>query len=54
MNRPATANDGALDTLPKRLAEQARGDLGDRLTKREGSGIREAGRLGPDDKRLIP
>ena len=24
MNRPATANDGALDTLPKRLIEQAR------------------------------
>ncbi|MCP4451797.1 MAG: sulfatase-like hydrolase/transferase, partial [Planctomycetes bacterium] len=38
----------------QRLAEQARGDLGDRLTKREGPGIRKAGQLGPDDRRLIP
>ncbi len=33
-------------------AEEARTDLGDRLTNREGKGIRPAGRLGPDDERL--
>ena len=38
----------------QRLAEQARADLGDRLTNREGPGIRAPGRLGPDDRRLVP
>ncbi len=33
-------------------AERAREDLGDRLTKRKGSGIRAAGKLGPNDRRL--
>jgi arylsulfatase A len=33
-------------------AELARDDLGDQLTKRQGSGIRPAGKLGPDDQRL--
>ncbi|MCA9103593.1 MAG: sulfatase [Planctomycetales bacterium] len=33
-------------------AEKARRDLGDTLTGAEGSGIRPAGRLGPDDERL--
>ena len=37
----------------QRLAEEARVDLGDKLTKRQGSGIRAAGRLGPGDRRLI-
>ena len=36
----------------QRLAEEARADLGDKLTKRRGSGLREPGRLGPNDKRL--
>ncbi len=35
-----------------RLAEEARADLGDSLTKRQGPGIRKAGQLGPGDKRL--
>ena len=34
------------------LAELARADLGDTLTKRNGPGIRKAGQLGPDDRRL--
>ncbi|NQV35144.1 MAG: sulfatase [Phycisphaeraceae bacterium] len=38
----------------QRLAEQARADLGDTLTKRKGPGIRKAGQLGPNDKRLAP
>ncbi len=33
-------------------AEVARADLGDRLTKRSGNGIRPAGQLGPNDERL--
>ncbi len=33
-------------------AERARGDLGDKLTGRTGSGIRPAGKLGPDDPQL--
>ncbi len=33
-------------------AERARVDLGDKLTKRKGSGIRPAGQLGPGDQRL--
>ena len=37
----------------QRLAEEARADLGDKLTKRKGSGVRAAGRLGPDDRRLV-
>jgi arylsulfatase A-like enzyme len=37
----------------QRLGEEARADLGDKLTQRQGSGIRAAGRLGPDDRRLI-
>jgi len=37
----------------KRYAEVARDDLGDTLTGRKGSGIREPGRLGPGDKRLV-
>lgn len=37
----------------QRLAEEARADLGDKLTERQGSGIRAAGRLGPGDRRLI-
>jgi len=36
----------------QRLAEDARADLGDSLTKRKGPGIRKAGQLGPGDKRL--
>ena len=36
----------------KRFAEEARLDLGDGLARRSGNGIREAGRLGPDDARL--
>ncbi len=36
----------------KKHAEQARADLGDKLTQRTGAGIRPAGQLGPDDKRL--
>ena len=34
-------------------AEQARQDLGDKLTKTKGSGIRGPGRLGADDERLV-
>ena len=34
------------------LAEQGRADLGDTLTQRQGTGIRPAGELGPDDERL--
>ncbi len=33
-------------------AEEAREDLGDKLTGRSGSGIRPAGQLGPDEERL--
>ncbi|MEE2712033.1 MAG: hypothetical protein VX913_04590 [Planctomycetota bacterium] len=33
--------------------ERARQDLGDKLTKRQGSGRRPVGRLGPDNKRLV-
>ncbi|MEM9586701.1 MAG: sulfatase, partial [Planctomycetota bacterium] len=33
-------------------AEAARQDLGDKLTKRKGTGIRGPGRLGPDDAKL--
>lgn len=33
-------------------AEQARADLGDTLNKRKGKGIRQPGRLGPNDERL--
>ncbi|TWU00931.1 sulfatase family protein [Stieleria varia] len=33
-------------------AEQMREDLGDKLTKREGSGIRPAGKMTPQDERL--
>ena len=40
-------------TRLERLAEQARDDLGDRLTGRKGSGIRPPGRLEPGDKRLV-
>ncbi len=36
----------------KGYAEEARADLGDKLTQRSGNGIRPAGRLGPDDARL--
>ncbi len=36
----------------KKLAEIARADLGDKLTKRKGAGVRPVGRLGPDDERL--
>ncbi len=35
-----------------RAAEVARNDLGDKLTKRAGPGIRPAGKLTPDDQRL--
>jgi arylsulfatase A-like enzyme len=34
------------------IAEQARVDLGDKLTKRQGSGVRPAGQLSDDDERL--
>ena len=34
-------------------AEAYRKDLGDRLTKTTGSGMREPGKLGPNDKQLI-
>ena len=37
----------------QKLADAARKDLGDRLTKAKGNGIRPAGKLGPDDKRLV-
>jgi hypothetical protein len=37
----------------QKLADAARKDLGDRLTKAKGNGIRPAGRLGPDDERLV-
>jgi arylsulfatase A-like enzyme len=37
----------------RRLADEARRDLGDKLTDQVGTGIRPAGRLGPDDPRLI-
>ena len=33
-------------------AEQARADLGDRLTRRTGAGVRPAGRLREQDERL--
>ena len=33
-------------------AERARSDLGDKLTKRKGSGTREPGKVGPDDEKL--
>ncbi len=36
----------------QQLAEQARDDLGDKLNKRPGSGIRPAGKMTPDDERL--
>lgn len=36
----------------KKAAETARADLGDKLTKRKGSGIREPGRLAQGDQRL--
>ena len=48
----ADANPKIVKRLQK-LAEQARADLGDRLTKREGPGIRKAGQLGAGDKRLF-
>jgi arylsulfatase A-like enzyme len=35
------------------LAEQARSDLGDTLTDRTGAAVRPAGRLAPDDARLV-
>ncbi len=38
----------------QKLAEQARDDLGDTLTKRKGKGIRGPGRLKDGDKLLIP
>lgn len=37
----------------KAAAEVARADLGDKLTKTEGSGIRPAGRMEPGDARLV-
>ena len=37
----------------QRLAQAAREDLGDKLTKTQGNGIRPAARLGPTDARLI-
>ncbi len=37
----------------KDLAEVARADLGDKLTKRKGDGIRGPGRLGPEDLQLV-
>ncbi len=36
----------------QQFAEQARSDLGDKLTKRKGSGVRPVGKLLPGDKRL--
>ena len=36
----------------QRLADEARKDLGDKLTKVKGNGIRPAAQLGPDDARL--
>ena len=36
-----------------KLADAARKDLGDRLSKAKGTGIRPAGKLGPDDERLV-
>ncbi len=36
----------------QQFAEQARADLGDKLTKRKGSGVRPAGKLMPGDERL--
>lgn len=36
----------------ERFAEQAREDLGDKLTKRPGKGIRPAGKLEPGDEQL--
>ena len=36
----------------QRLAEAAREDLGDKRTGQKGAGVREPGRLGPDDTRL--
>jgi len=35
------------------FVEQARGDLGDTLTQRKGQGVRQPGRLEPDDARLV-
>jgi arylsulfatase A len=37
----------------KKLAEPIREDLGDKLTKRKGDGIRGPGRLGPEDLQLV-
>ena len=36
----------------QKLADAARADLGDTLTKTKGSGVREPGRLADDDARL--
>ena len=36
----------------QRLAQAARADLGDTLTGTKGTGVREPGRLGPDDSKL--
>jgi hypothetical protein len=37
----------------QQLAQEARTDLGDALHKTSGSGVRAAGKLGPDDARLV-
>jgi hypothetical protein len=37
----------------QRLADRARADLGDKLTKAKGSGIRPAGKLREGDARLV-
>ena len=46
----ADANPQVVKHLQK-LANQARADLGDKLTNRKGSGLRAPGRLGPVDER---
>jgi hypothetical protein len=39
-------------TRLQQLADRARGDIGDGMTKQVGSGARPVGKLQPDDPRL--
>ncbi len=50
--RVASTNSPDVVKRLQALADEARKDLGDKLTKAKGNGIRPAGRLGKDDKRL--
>ena len=57
-NDPAEAHDIAAEhpgivARLQRIVEAARADLGDKLTKRRGTGIRPAGKLTDTDKRLV-